>query len=75
MNRTLMIVMSAAALAACGDRAQTQDASVRKIDTPAWSNSSEANPAYAASGWKSGDKTAWESQLRKRSEAQDEYKR
>ena len=63
------------ALAGCGDKVQTLDASARKVDAQAWSVSDAANPAFAAPGWKAGDKTAWEEQLRKRNQAQNDYVR
>jgi hypothetical protein len=37
--------------------------------------SDAANPAFKAPGWKDGDKTAWEEQLRKRNQAQNDYAR
>ncbi|MCU7374549.1 hypothetical protein PEC18_27835 [Paucibacter sp. O1-1] len=62
------------ALAGC-ERAQTQDASARKIDAPAWATSEAANPGFAAAGFKPGDKTAWENQIHKRNQAQNDYVR
>jgi hypothetical protein len=62
-------------LAACGERAQTLDASARRPDAAPWSVSDAANPAFTAPGWKNGDKTAWEEQLRKRNQAQNDYAR
>ncbi len=55
-------------LTACGETPQT--AATRKPDTKAWQG---ADNAFAASGWKSGDKTSWEEQMRIRAQAQDEY--
>ena len=37
--------------------------------------SSAAEPAYAAPGWKAGDKAAWEAQIRQRNQAQNDYVR
>jgi hypothetical protein len=62
-------------LAACGERAQTMDASGKKVDAEPWTTSSSADPAFMAPGWKSGDKTAWEEQLRKRNQGQNDYGR
>ncbi len=76
MKARLFIVTAASLLALAGcESAQTQDASERKIDAPAWAKSDGANPAYAASGFKPGDKTAWENQLRARAQAQNDYVR
>lgn len=61
-------------LAGC-EKAQTLDASARKPDAQAWTESEAANPAYTAPGWKAGDKTAWEEQIRKRNQAQNDYVR
>jgi len=62
-------------LAACGEKPQTLDASAKKVDAPPWAPSDSANPAFAAKGWKGGDKTAWEAQLRQRNQAQNDYAR
>lgn len=59
----------------CGDKAQTLDASTRKVDRQPWTLSDAAEPAFAAPGWKSGDKIAWEEQIRKRHQAQNDYVR
>lgn len=57
-------------LAACGEREQT--ANPRRSDTVAWQGAE--NP-YAAPGWKAGDRTSWEEQIRTRAQAQNEYHR
>jgi hypothetical protein len=69
------VLLGAAALAGCGERSQTLDRSARKPDTQPWAVSEAATPAYIAPGWKAGDKTAWEEQLRQRNQAQNEYVR
>jgi hypothetical protein len=65
---TAMLVMS---LAACGERAQTLG-----------SGGSDATPysgtgkAYVVDGWKQGDKSSWESQLKARSQyGQNDFSR
>ena len=63
------------ALAACGEKPQTQDASAKKADAQPWSVADAANPAYKIVGWKAGDKTAWEDQIRQRNQAQNDYAR
>ena len=63
------------ALAACGERAQTMDASGKKVDAAAWTVSNSSDPGFMAPGFKAGDKTAWEEQLRKRSQGQNDYGR
>jgi hypothetical protein len=47
---------------------------VRKSDAPAWQGTTGAS-AYAADGWKAGDRAAWEQQLRSRNQGQNEYAR
>ena len=64
-----------AALAACGEKPQTMDNAARKLDAAPWTVSDAATPAFRATGWKDGDKTAWEEQLRQRSQAQNDYVR
>ena len=70
---------AALAVALCGLVAgceKPQDASrvntAKKSDAKAWEG---GDPAYQAGGWKAGDKAAWEAELRKRNEAQNEYAR
>lgn len=73
MTWRLMIGAAAlAALAACGERPQTASAPVKKLDTPA---ASGAQNAYVAPGWKVGDESSWEQQMRKRVQGQNEYSR
>ena len=70
----MRLVLSAAAvitLVACGDQPQT--AAGVKSDVPAFQGTS--NP-YNAPGWKAGDKTSWEQQLKTRLQnGQNEYNR
>lgn len=62
------------ALTGC-EKSQALDPSARKPDAQAWTASEAANPAFMAPGWKAGDKTAWEEQIRKRNQAQNDYVR
>lgn len=63
------------ALAGCGEKPQTMTGAGKKSDTAPWVVGSSANPAFAATGWKGGDKAAWEAQMRQRNQAQNEYVR
>ena len=65
----------ALSLVACGEKPQTMDASGKKADAEPWTTSNAANPAFHAPGWKVGDKTAWEDQIRQRNQAQNDYAR
>ena len=60
----------ALALGACTEKPQT--ASPSKADTPAWH---AADNGYVAPGWKAGDRTSLEQQLRQRAQTQNEYTR
>ena len=62
-------------LAACGEKPQAMDMAAKKADAEPWAVSEAANPAFYASGWKVGDKTAWEEQIRQRNQAQNDYAR
>jgi hypothetical protein len=68
MIRMVVIAMSIALLAACGERPQVlqykQGKYQGKPDTPAYSNAPF-----------NGDKTAWEKALAQRNQNQNEYKR
>ena len=69
------LVVALLGLAACGEKPQILDTSGKKTDAAPWTASNSAVPAFAARGWKGGDKTAWEEQIRKRNQAQNEYLR
>ena len=75
LRTTVLAAAAVLSLGACGDRPQTLGATANKSDAQAWSVSDAAKPAYQAAGWKAGDKAAWEEQLRKRNQAQNEYVR
>jgi hypothetical protein len=62
-------------LVACGEKPQTMETSAGKVDAEPWTVSEAANPAHIAAGWKSGDKAAWEQQIRQRNQAQNDYVR
>jgi hypothetical protein len=67
----LALLTAVMALAACGDKPQS--AGGVKSDTAAFQGTSNA---FNAPGWKAGDKTAWEQQLKTRAQAgQNEYNR
>ncbi len=68
---TLSIAAAVTLLAACGDKPQT--AGSPRSDTPAFSGTGSA---FTAPGWKAGDKTAWEQQLKARQQnGQNDYSR
>jgi hypothetical protein len=66
--RFLLLIGAAFGLAACAEQPQT--ANPRKSDTVAWQG---ADNPYGAPGWKAGDKTSWEEQIRTRAQAQNDY--
>jgi hypothetical protein len=71
MIRIALVVGAVLTLAACGETPQAGTGTKR--DTAAFQGTS--NP-YNAPGWKAGDKTAWESQLKSRLQnGQNEYNR
>ena len=71
MMRLTLLTAAVMALAACGDKPQS--AAGVKSDTAAFQGTSNA---FNAPGWKAGDKTAWEQQLKTRAQAgQNEYNR
>ncbi len=73
MRMTTAVLWSCMALglAACGDKTTN---AAKKSDVPAFQGSTGAS-AYVANGWKAGDVTAWEQQLRTRTQGQNEYNR
>jgi major membrane immunogen (membrane-anchored lipoprotein) len=60
MKRMSLIVLSVAALTACGEKAQSLGA---KNDATAYSG---ATNSFVEAGWIAGDKTSWEQHLRAR---------
>jgi hypothetical protein len=71
MRRALVILSTTCALAACGEVDQSLNAV--KSDAPSYSGTGKA---YVEPGWKPGDKTSWEAQLRARGQyGQNEYSR
>jgi len=71
MMRLALLTAAVMALAACGDKPQS--AGGVKSDTAAFQGTSNA---FNAPGWKAGDKTAWEQQLKTRAQSgQNEYNR
>jgi hypothetical protein len=72
---TLPVLGAALALGACAEKPQTMDMAARKADTAPWAVSNAATPAFIAPGWKLGDKTAWDEQMVKRNQAQNDYVR
>jgi hypothetical protein len=74
MMRLVVLLASVVALAACGDKPQT--ASGVKSDTASFQGVTGPGNVYNAPGWKPGDKSAWEQQLKTRLQAgQNEYNR
>jgi hypothetical protein len=55
-------------LYACSEKPQTSGG--KKTDGEPWQASDNA---FVTSGWKSGDRAAWEEQLRSRAQTQNEY--
>lgn len=71
MKQVLMSLMAVAALGACSEHPQAM--SVSSKDTAAYTGTGKA---YAAPGWKQGDKASWESGLKARNQyGQNEYVR
>ena len=67
----LLLLGAAVALAACGEKTS---GAVKKSDVPAYQGST-GQAAYTANGWKAGDASAWDQQLRNRTQGQNEYSR
>jgi len=67
---TLATLAAALLLSACGEKVQT--AGARKTDGQPWEG---PQSSFTAADWKPSDRAAWEQQLRKRSQGQNEYSR
>jgi hypothetical protein len=69
MMRLTIIVLAGLLLAACGEKEQIMTSSAAKPDAKPWTG---ANPAFMVPGWKAGDQTTWENQIRARAQTQNE---
>lgn len=77
MNRSGSVLAGALALATAVlltgcEKAQVSQPGKRKPDVAAYQGTDNA---FADTSWKRGDSAAWEEQLRKRSQGQNEYSR
>ena len=70
-----LILMACLTLTACAEKPQT--AGTRKADVdPVQGAAAGVDPAYTAAGWKAGDATSWEAQMKSRAQnGQNEYSR
>jgi hypothetical protein len=69
-RRIVWVVWPLAALAACTEQPQSIGSNA-KVDTAAFQG---AGDPFNAAGWKAGDKTSWEQQLKTRAQmGQNEY--
>lgn len=64
----ICIAASLLALAGCGEK--PQELGVNKSDVPAFQGTGSN---FTAPGWKPGDKTSWEQQLKTRGLGQNDY--
>ena len=69
MKHLALLLVTAAALAACTEQPQTLRSGVRS-DTPAYQGPSSA---FTVGGWKPGDRTSWDQELKTRAQFQNEY--
>jgi hypothetical protein len=73
MKTFLMITATLLLLSACSEKPQALVAS--SWDAPAYTGAT-TGAAFTAPGWKAGDKTAWEQQLKARQlNSQNDYSR
>jgi hypothetical protein len=70
MMRLIVISLAALLLAACSEKPQVLSPAYNRADGQAWQGAK--NP-YVVKGWTPGDKAVWETQLRSRSQYQNEY--
>ena len=74
MTRTCLSILlcAAAILTACGEKAQTSGEGTMTSDAASWQG---AENRYVVPGWKEGDRVSWETQLRRRTQSQNEHVR
>lgn len=75
-SATLVLVAAVTVLSACSEKPQTNVGGV-KYDAVPWSGTgkqADTGTAFTAPDWKVGDKTAWQQQLKARTQqGQNEY--
>ena len=65
-------VVATLLLSACGEQVQTVPvAGQRKSDQNAWA--AGASSPYVAPGWTPGNEASWDSQIRRRTQGQNDY--
>ena len=70
MIRAMVLVAATLALAACGETPQSMKENAKQ-DTPAFQGT---GMPFVAPGWKAGDRTSWEAQLKTRTQnGQNDY--
>ena len=70
MKRAMVLVAATLALAACGEKPQSMKENAKQ-DTAAFQGT---GMPFVSPGWKVGDKTSWEAQLKTRTQnSQNEY--
>ncbi|MEY4294936.1 MAG: hypothetical protein RLY82_624 [Pseudomonadota bacterium] len=69
MIKTVSLIACAVLLTACGEKAQ----SMGGIKSDAPPSAGVGTSQYVSPGWKAGDKTSWEQQLRTRAQGQNDY--
>ena len=72
MRTVIVFTLAAAVLAVAGCAEHEQTAGGSKSDQPAYMGTDQ--PAFMAQGWKSGDRTSWQQELKVRADrGQNEY--
>jgi hypothetical protein len=69
MKRSLILIAALATLAACTEKPQTLSSGV-KLDAAAFQGT---GMAFTVPGWKPGDKTSWEQEMKTRTQNQNDY--
>jgi len=71
MRRCAMAAAAMLLVSACGEKVQTVPlGGARKVDGMPWAASSSP---YLASGWTTGNEASWDTQLQRRTQAQNDY--
>jgi hypothetical protein len=71
MKHGFILIAALTTLAACTEKPQTLGSGAKQ-DVPAFQGT---GMAFTVPGWKPGDKTSWEQELKTRTQNQNEYAR
>lgn len=75
LTTSAALLATALLLPGCGEPSQAEAARLKKADAKASSGAPAQAKVYTATGWTPGDDASWQTQIRGRTQGQNEYAR